>query len=74
MMSKPFFMRYTLVLLFLSSSLFAQKNITAASDATAPLHALQPDYPTHYGAAKPEEVQSVIVFLITLKLQPPIIL
>ncbi|MFM6938317.1 MAG: glycoside hydrolase family 88 protein, partial [Aquirufa sp.] len=53
-------MRYTLVLLFVSSSLFAQKNITAASDATAPLHALQPDYPTHYGAAKPEEVQSVI--------------
>ena len=53
-------MRYTLVLLLISSSLFAQKNITAASDATAPLHALQPDYPTRYGAATAQEVQSVI--------------
>ncbi|MFM7019472.1 MAG: glycoside hydrolase family 88 protein, partial [Aquirufa sp.] len=53
-------MRYTLVLLLISSSLFAQKNITAASDATAPLHALQPDYPTRYGAATSQEVQSVI--------------
>jgi unsaturated rhamnogalacturonyl hydrolase len=53
-------MRYTFVFLLISSSLFAQKNITAASDATAPLHALQADYPTPYGAAKPEEVLSVV--------------
>jgi rhamnogalacturonyl hydrolase YesR len=59
-MSKPFFMRYTLAFLLISTSLFAQKNITASSDATAPLHALQPDYPTHYGAASVQEVQSVL--------------
>ncbi len=53
-------MRYTLVFLLVSTSLLAQKNITTASDATAPLHALQPDYPTPYGAAKPEEVLSVV--------------
>jgi hypothetical protein len=53
-------MRYTLLLLFISSSLWAQKNITAASDATAPLHALQPDYPTPYGAPKVSEVQSIV--------------
>jgi len=42
MMKKLFF------LLFCSpiSIVFGQKNITTASDATAPLHALQPDYPT----------------------------
>ena len=53
-------MRYIFVLLFLSSSLFAQKNITAVSDATAPLHALQPDYPTPYGAASAQDVLSVV--------------
>ena len=53
-------MRYTLLLLLLSGSLFAQKNITSASDATAPLHALQPDYPTPYGAPAVTDIQKTI--------------
>ncbi len=53
-------MRYTLLLLILSGSLFAQKNITTASDATAPLHALQPDYPTPYGAPAVADIQKTI--------------
>jgi len=63
MMKKLFF------LLFCSpvSIVFGQKNITTASDATAPLHALQPDYPTPYGvpiAAKIQEtLDRVFVYL-----------
>jgi rhamnogalacturonyl hydrolase YesR len=53
-------MRYTLLFLFVSSSLWAQKNITNSSDATAPLHALQPDYPTPYGAPSLENIQTTI--------------
>ena len=53
-------MRYTLFLLLISGSLFGQKNITTASDATAPLHALQPDYPTSYGAPAVADIQKTI--------------
>ena len=53
-------MRYLFLLLLISGSLFGQKNITTASDATAPLHALQPDYPTPYGAPTTENIQKTI--------------
>ncbi|MFM6915629.1 MAG: glycoside hydrolase family 88 protein, partial [Aquirufa sp.] len=53
-------MRYTFLLLLTSATLFGQKNITTASDATAPLHALQPDYPTPYGAPTSENIQKTI--------------
>ena len=38
----------------------AQKNITTASDATAPLHALKPDYPTPYGVPAVSDIQKTI--------------
>ena len=38
----------------------AQKNITTASDATAPLHALKPDYPTTYGVPAVSDIQKTI--------------
>ena len=53
-------MRYIFILLLFSGSLFGQKNITTASDATAPLHALQPDYPTPYGAPSSLTIQKTI--------------
>ena len=53
-------MRYIVFLLLISGSLLGQKNITTASDATAPLHALQPDYPTPYGAPTIENIQKTI--------------
>jgi len=53
-------MRYTFLFLLLSGAVFGQKNITAVSDATAPLHALQPDYPTPYGAPSAENIQNTI--------------
>ena len=45
------------VFLFLSFGVQAQKNITNASDATAPLHALKPDYPTPYGVPAVSDIQ-----------------
>ena len=48
------------VFLFLSFGVQAQKNITNASDATAPLHALKPDYPTPYGGHAVSDIQKTI--------------
>ena len=48
------------VFLFLSFGVRAQKNITSASDATAPLHALKPDYPTPYGVPDVSDIQKTI--------------
>ena len=48
------------VFLFLSFGVQAQKNITNASDATAPLHALKPDYPTPYGVPAVSDIQKTI--------------
>jgi rhamnogalacturonyl hydrolase YesR len=48
------------VFLFLSFGVQAQKNITTASDATAPLHALKPDYPTPYGVPAVSDIQKTI--------------
>ncbi|WP_269025009.1 glycoside hydrolase family 105 protein [Aquirufa nivalisilvae] len=39
---------------------FAQKNITAASDANAPLHALQPDYPTPYVVPNEAQIKATV--------------
>lgn len=39
---------------------FAQKNITNANDNNAPLHALQPDYPTPYQVATKESILSIV--------------
>ena len=68
MMKKLFF------LLFCSpvSIVFGQKNITTASDATAPLHALQPDYPTHYGVPTAAKIQETLdrVFVYLDKATP----
>ncbi|HVE58481.1 MAG TPA: glycoside hydrolase family 88 protein [Pyrinomonadaceae bacterium] len=49
---------FCLILLLLCNSVFAQK--TPVNDATTPLHKLQPDYVTPYGAPKPEEVTAVL--------------
>lgn len=38
----------------------AQKNITTASDASAPLHALKPDYPIPYGIPAVSDIQKTI--------------
>ena len=46
--------------LFLSFCVQAQKNITTASDASAPLHALKPDYPTPYGIPAISDIQKTI--------------
>lgn len=43
--------------LLMLSSAFAQ---TPVNDVTTPLHRLQPDYVTPYGALKPEEVKAVL--------------
>lgn len=68
MMKKLFF------LLFCSpvSIVFGQKNITTASDATAPLHALQPDYPTPYGVPTAAKIQETLdrVFVYLDKATP----
>jgi len=68
MMKKLFF------LLFCSpiSIVFGQKNITTASDATAPLHALQPDYPTPYGVPTNAKIQETLdrVFVYLDKATP----
>ena len=48
------------VFIFLSFWAQAQKNITTASDATAPLHALKPDYPTTYGVPAVSDIQKTI--------------
>ena len=68
MMKKLFF------LLFCSpvSIVFGQKNITTASDATAPLHALQPDYPTPYGVPTATKIQETLdrVFVYLDKATP----
>ena len=49
---------FCLILLLLCNSVFAQK--TPVNDATTPLHKLQPDYVTPYGAPKSEEVTAVL--------------
>ena len=49
---------FCLISLLLCNSVFAQK--TPVNDATTPLHKLQPDYVTPYGAPKPEEVTAVL--------------
>jgi len=68
MMKKLFF------LLFCSpiSIVFGQKNITTASDATATLHALQPDYPTPYGVPTNAKIQETLdrVFVYLDKATP----
>ncbi len=68
MMKKLFF------LLFCSpvSIVFGQKNITTASDATAPLHALQSDYPTPYGVPTAAKIQETLdrVFVYLDKATP----
>jgi rhamnogalacturonyl hydrolase YesR len=68
MMKKLFF------LIFCSpvSIVFGQKNITTASDATAPLHALQPDYPTPYGVPTAAKIQETLdrVFVYLDKATP----
>ena len=46
--------------LFLSFCVQAQKNITTASDASAPLHALKPDYPTPYGIPAISDIQKTM--------------
>lgn len=47
---------YTAVFATIASVSFAQKNITNANDNNAPLHALQPDYPTPYKVATKESI------------------
>lgn len=51
-----------IILSFLLGSFWAQaqKNITTVSDATAPLHALKPDYPTPYGVPVISDIQKTI--------------
>ncbi len=49
-----------LVFLLICFGAKAQKNITTASDATAPLHALKPDYPTPYGVPAVSDIQKTI--------------
>ncbi len=46
--------------LWLPATLFAQTPTPKANDTTTPLHALQPDYPTPYGAPKPADVTAVL--------------
>ena len=52
-----------LILCLLSSFTFAQQ--TPVNDSTTPLHRLQPDYVTPYGAPKPEEVKAVVNRIFT---------
>ncbi len=47
-----------MILSVLCGSVFAQK--TPVNDATTPLHLLQPDYATPYGAPEPEKVSAVL--------------
>lgn len=47
-------------LAFASYNILAQVPQKPATDANAPLHALQPDYPVPYGAMKPEEIKKVL--------------
>jgi rhamnogalacturonyl hydrolase YesR len=49
---------FCLIFLLLCNSVIAQK--TPVNDATTPLHKLQPDYVTPYGAPKSEEVTAVL--------------
>lgn len=67
-------MKKLFFLLFCSpiSIVFGQKNITTASDATAPLHALQPDYPTPYGVPTAAKIQETLdrVFVYLDKATP----
>mgnify|MGYP000013365629 FL=1 len=51
---------------------FAQKNITTASDASAPLHALQPDYPTTYAVPNSTQIHETLdrVFVYLDKATP----
>jgi rhamnogalacturonyl hydrolase YesR len=53
-------MKKLIFLLMPLTAVFGQKNITTASDATAPLHALQPDYPTSYGVPTAGQVQETL--------------
>lgn len=47
--------------LFFTSILFSVASVNAQkNDATAPLHLLQPDYPTPYGAPKKDSIKKVL--------------
>ena len=48
------------LLVFISTGLFAQKNITNANDNNAPLHAPQPDYPTPYQVPSPASIMASV--------------
>jgi unsaturated rhamnogalacturonyl hydrolase len=49
-----------LALLSISACAAAQAPAVKANDVTAPLHALQPDYPTHYGAPAVADIVTVL--------------
>jgi unsaturated rhamnogalacturonyl hydrolase len=49
-----------LALLSISACASAQAPAVKANDVTAPLHALQPDYPTHYGAPAVADIVTVL--------------
>lgn len=55
-------MKFNLLLFFglFTLQIHAQKNIISASDASAPLHALQPDYPTPYKIPTKADVHLLI--------------
>ncbi len=55
----------SLVFFMLIGDVFAQKNITNANDNNAPLHALQPDYPTPYLVATKASIMANVDKIFT---------
>lgn len=63
LLSRPFFWSRPLLpglLLLAFASVAQQKPAARVTDATTPLHLLQPDYPVPYGRTRPEEVKQVL--------------
>jgi rhamnogalacturonyl hydrolase YesR len=53
------------VLAITSHTLFAQAPKQPATDANAPLHLLQPDYPVPYGSMQPQDIKKVLDKVLT---------
>lgn len=48
------------IVLGLTTSLLAQRNVTNANDSNTPLHLLKPDYPIPYGLVQESDVKAVL--------------
>ncbi len=49
-----------IILLGITCSVYAQRNVTNANDSNTPLHLLKPDYPVPYGIVKADDVKGVL--------------